>query len=269
MENEYISFYKYANVYLLKLSGITNEDISRHLVPIFDKPDDIKVVYRRFVDSAQNMQSSSNVIGASIGGTQNLETVLFDFDPVKVAEHYTRADCLLLFENIKNTLKPKGQLRATTRSIWPKFCHSVIDSAYFLSNFNTGTEFHAWTETFGHSSLSKPAIPLILSEEIFGIGFALACDILKELGHTEFGKPDIHIKEILKGVGFLDVNINGKQEVLETMRILDRIAIANEVSPFNVDKILWLIGSGKIHDGGKTIGRNREEFIKAYLAQNK
>lgn len=72
MENEYISFYKYANVYLLKLSGITNEDISRHIsFPIFDKPDDIKVVYRRFVDSAQNMQSSSNVIRASIGDTKS------------------------------------------------------------------------------------------------------------------------------------------------------------------------------------------------------
>ena len=59
---------------------------------------------------------------------------------------------------------------------------------YFIKGFLTNEQ-------------SKLALPLLLSEEIFGFGFALACDFLKDNVSPEFLKPDTHINDIALGLG--------------------------------------------------------------------
>ncbi len=166
-------------------------------------------------------------------------------------------------QDILSELKPKGQIRTTSRSLWPQFCQSVIDSAYFLSTFQSAKDFFNWCDSIALATKSKPALPLIISIEITGIGFPLACDLLKELGYINYGKPDVHIKEIFKGLNLIDTNENSilKQDY-NTLKILDDIAEENKVSTYVVDKILWLIGSGFFYLDNINIGRHRADFIR-------
>ena len=104
---------------------------------------------------------------------------------------------------------------------------------------------------------------MMISIEISGIGFPLACDFLKEIGFMNFGKPDVHLKEIFKALNLIDPNENSaiKQDY-QTLKLIDKIARANGITSFEVDKIFWLIGSGNFYLENIKIGRNRNEFIE-------
>ena len=54
-------------------------------------------------------------------------------------------------------------------------------------------------DLFDEDERARPALPLLLAQEIEGFGFALACDFLNGLGYENFSKPDVHIKEIFRG----------------------------------------------------------------------
>ena len=92
---------------------------------------------------------------------------------------------------------------------------------------------------------------MILSYEIDGFGFSLACDFLKEVGYLNFAKPDVHIKAILRGLELTSKNSNDYQ----TYRVLLRVADEAGLTPYHVDKLLWLVGSGFFYDH-PDVGRN-------------
>ncbi|MHC1761326.1 MAG: hypothetical protein AB9917_17800 [Negativicutes bacterium] len=103
---------------------------------------------------------------------------------------------------------------------------------------------------------------MIMAEEIYGIGYSLACDFLKELGFINYGKPDVHICQIFAGLGLCHKTASP----YEIQKIIGQIAEAKGVSPYNVDKLFWLIGSGDFYmhpDIGNDgrIGRMKKEFI--------
>lgn len=249
--------------FLLSHALVTPELLEKHLQPLHQKPNDFKLVYQRLCETAQNKQMSVKVIGGSIGGVQSLSEVLYDFDPYKVAQAYSKHDSELLFDTVKNTLHPTGKMRDTTRSLWPLYCKTVIDSAHFLSNFETIETFYEWAHFFANDSKSKPALPMLISMEIDGIGFPLACDFLKEIGFEQYGKPDVHIKEIFKALNIIDANEKSNSKLdYESLKALDRIAKINNVSPYAVDKVFWLIGSGDFYLSKIKIGQNRNAFIE-------
>lgn len=249
--------------YLLSNEAITKEELDKYLIPIHQKPNDFKIIFERLCETAQNKQMSVKVIGNSIGGVNNLGIVLFDFNPYKVSKSYSKQDSDLLFDTIKNTLQPTGKMQDTNRSLWPLYCKTVIDSAHFLANFESIEAFYDWTNFFANDSKSKPALPMLISMEIDGIGFPLACDFLKEIGFKQYGKPDVHIKEIFKGLNIIDANEKSiSKQDYESLKALDRIAIINNVSPYAVDKVFWLIGSGDFYLSKIKIGQNRKAFIE-------
>ena len=254
--------YTYAYDFLLSQDGVTDNLIKKHLVSEHQKPRNINTIYKQLCASAQNRQMSSKVIGQSIGGIENLKRVLFDFNPKKVANSYSRIDKEKLLTTIIRELKPKGEIRKTSRSLWPQFCQSVIDSAYFLQEFEKAEDFYKWADFFANDLRAKPALPLMISIEITGIGFPLACDFLKELGYVQYGKPDVHLKEIFKALNLIDPKEKStiKQDY-QTLKVIDKIAKENRITPFEVDKIFWLIGSGNFYLSEINIGRNRDEFI--------
>lgn len=254
--------YKYAFDFLLSFGILTKDELELHLRAEYEKPKDLKIIYRKLCESAQNKQMSSKVIGNSIGGIDNLGKVLFDFNPYKVAQEYKITEADRLLSEIKNRLKPTGQVRTTIRSLWPQFCQSVIDSAHFLKSFETADKFYEWADFFANDTKAKPALPLMISIEISGIGFPLACDFLKELGFAEYGKPDVHLKDIFKALNIID---NNEKSVIKqdyaTLKAIDRIAKENNVTPYAVDKVFWLIGSGNFYLINKNIGRQKQKFI--------
>jgi thermostable 8-oxoguanine DNA glycosylase len=254
--------YKYAYNFLHSFDNLSKEELELHLRAEYEKPKDLKIIYKKLCESAQNKQMSSKVIGNSIGGIENLGKVLSDFNPHKVAQEFNTNEAIKLLSEIKIRLKPNGQIRTTTRSLWPQFCQSVIDSAHFLKSFETAEKFYKWADFFANDTKAKPALPLMISIEISGIGFPLACDFLKELGFVEYGKPDVHLKDIFKALKIIDPYEKSviKQDYA-TLKAIDRIAKENEVTAYAVDKVFWLIGSGNFYLTGKNIGRQKQRFI--------
>ncbi len=261
---------KFATKFLLSFENITKEDIDIHLVSESNKPRDLKKIFFRMCVSAQNRQMSNKVIGKSIGGVESLNSVLFKFNPKKVAKEYDRTERMKLLSAIKNSVNVSGKIRTESKSIWPQYCQSIIDSAHFLNSFKSADDFYNWAEFFEKDIRAKPGLPLMLSTEISGFGFPLACDFLKEIGFNGFGKPDVHLKRIFQGIGKLssDIKSNTTLDYL-TFKIIDDIARSCRTTSYAVDKIFWLIGSGRFYLTDKTIGRNRDLFIHEYLEANK
>lgn len=258
-----IELYEFAYKFLLSKKGITKELIKKHFVPEYHKPKNLNTIYRQLCETAQNKQMYTKVIGGSIGGVVKLKTILFGFNPQKVTQAYSKNDSEKLLDNIIEELKPNGQVRRTKKSVWPIYCQSVIDSAYFLTEFENAKSFYKWAEFFANNEKAKPALPILISIEISGIGFPLACDFLKEIGFSNFGKPDVHLKDIFKELNLINPNEKSiiKQDY-QTMKLIDKIASDNNTTAFEVDKIFWLIGSGNFYLTDIKIGRNRKEFIK-------
>ncbi|MBL7994387.1 hypothetical protein JNM05_03360 [bacterium] len=256
------TLYKAALDFLLSFDAITEADLKIQLESEMAKPNDLKLIYKRLCESAQNKQMSSKVIGQSIGGIDNLKKILLDFDPHKVTQTFTKKDQTKLLKTIINELKPKGQIRTTNRSLWPQFCQSIIDSAYFLQTFKTAADFYNWADFFANDSRAKPALPLMISIEITGIGFPLACDFLKEIGYVQYGKPDVHLKDIFKALDIVDPSEKSifKQDYA-TLKAIDRIARNNNTTAYAVDKVFWLVGSGDFYLTNKKIGRQKQKFI--------
>lgn len=264
-----VKAYQAGRTFLLRelgnhLSNMDAEKVLSHYLNVMDAsnaPRPIETIYFRMLSSAQNANMMANVIGGSIGGIENLGSATFAFDPRKVLEHFG-TDHDRLFSYIRNTLKPTGKLLGGNRSLWPRYCRTATSAAAFLCQFKDGEDFFDWANHFYRDPRSMPALPLVISQEVFGFGYPLACDFLKDLGFTGYGKPDVHIKRIFVGLGLAE----GAVSDYGLQKLIARIAADNGVPAYTVDKLFWLIGSGKYYDHpdlGKhgRIGRNYTRFL--------
>lgn len=218
-------------------------------------------LYERLLRSAQNANMKAGVIGDSIDGFENLGRALFGFDPKRVSINFSGTPDLLL-SHIQTTLKPRGQVRTGNKSIWPKYCKTILSSAAFLNQFKDADDFRSWANHLYSDERSIDALPLLLSSKVEGIGYALACDFLKELGFTKYGKPDVHVSDIFIGLGLCPAGANPHK----IQDVISAIAADAKVSSYDVDKVFWLVGSGKFykhpHLGKKgRIGRMKEAFV--------
>ncbi len=214
------------------------------------------------LESAQSGNMNAGVIGGSIGGVYRLGPVLCDFDPLRVLEKY-HSGWEGVLDDIVDQLKPRGSVPSTPRSIWPRYCRSILSGARFLSRFSSAEDFYGWVDFFDEDERARPALPLLVAQEIEGIGFALACDFLKELGYDNFSKPDVHVKDIFQGLGLCPWGTSD----YEVFKAVARVARNVGVTPYNVDKLFWLIGSGNFykdpHIGHKgRIGSRKRQFIE-------
>lgn len=109
---------------------------------------------------------------------------------------------------------------------------------------------------------------MLLSHEIDGFGFALSCDFLKELGYVNFPKPDVHLRDIFTALKLCQ----DEDDDYHLFKAIVRVAGHADVTPYNADKVFWLIGSGNFYDdptiGSKgKIGRHKQAFINAARLQ--
>lgn len=230
-----------------------------------NEPVSVCKLFMRLLSSAQNANMKASVVGGSIGGIQNLGRALFDFNPTKVARTFANNPEGLL-EHIIETVNPNGQIRTTARSIWPNYCKTILSAATFFGQFKNGEDFYDWANHFYEDQKSMAALPMVLAAEVDGIGYSLACDFLKELGFVNYGKPDVHIIEIFSGIGLC----SQKSSPYQVQKVIALIAQASEVSAYSVDKVFWLIGSGKFykHPNIGSIGRKKSQFIEEFNNAN-
>ncbi len=257
--------FDFAKKYLADIPGVTKAIVEVYMEPE-PQPGNIPGVYRRLLESAQNAGSMPNVIGKSIPtGFSGLSRFLSDLDPKSVHGSYPNRKefSLKLLNDMKEKLTLKGQVNDGAHSLWVRFCGSIIEGAEFLSQFEDSKDFYEWVKFFDDDERAREALPLLLKTKIHGFGFALACDFLKELGYINFGKPDVHIKNI-----FSSLNLADNKEDHVVLEAIQRIAKNNETDAYAVDKVFWLIGSGKFYKHKQCIGVNgrtgshRKPFIE-------
>lgn len=239
---------------------ITRAMLEKYMsVPIdkWTRPPSLAGIYLRLLKAAQNRGMMPQVIGASIGGVERLGVVLCNFDPRTVLEKYTGGS-KQVWKEIKVKLKPKGQLRSTAKSLWPSYCESILSSAKFLSQFGSHQEFYEWIGWFYADPRARPALPMLIDREIHGVGFALACDFLKEMGYSNYPKPDVQLRRIFVGLGLCPA----KARDYELYKAIIRVAAHVQETPFAVDKLFWLIGSGKLDQDKLNIGRHGDRFVR-------
>jgi hypothetical protein len=157
-------------------------------------------------------------------------------------------------------LKPRGKIRRTPRSIWPRYCQTILSAAEFIEQFDSADEFFRWVEFFDRDDRSRAGLPMLLDHEIEGFGFALSCDFLKELGYVNFPKPDVHLRDIFTALELCQAGVND----YKLFKAIIRVAGNANVTPYATDKLFWLIGSGKFYADPAigSIGSHQQDFIE-------
>lgn len=237
--------------------------------PLSSKPSSMDGVYLRILESAQNANMKAGVIGKAIGGVENLSLVLEGFAPRAVITKYG-SDCEAILDDIVKKLSPRGEIRRTPRSIWPKYCQTILSAANFLEQFSSPSDFFRWLDFFDQDNRARASLPMLLSQEIDGLGFALSCDLLKNMGYVNFPKPDVHLRDIFTVLELCEP----KAKDYQLFKAVIRVASHAGVSPYNADKAFWLIGSGNFYadqdigNNGRLGGRKKEfiEYAKSKLA---
>ncbi len=239
--------YKLAKEYLLGFGkeGVTPKLLEKylHFSETQPRPNSIEGIYEQILKSAQNANMKAGVIGGSIDGVNKLGKVLRNFRPASVIRKYA-GNWKAVLDEIEEKLHPRGKIRRKPRSIWPRYCRTILSAAEFMAQFATADEFYKWVDSFDKDDRARSALPMLLSYEIEGLGFALACNFIKELGYINFAKPDVQIKKIFMGIGLCRSKANDYQ----VFKAIVRVAHNSGVSPYNVDKLFWLVGSGNFYD---------------------
>jgi hypothetical protein len=246
------------------ITGVTAALVEKYLNPLSlnPKPTTKEAIYQRILESAQNANMKAGVIGRSIGGVEKLSPILESFNTKAVLGKYASGYETIL-DDIVEQLKPNGEVRRTSRSIWPQYCKTILSAANFIEQFSSASDFFGWVDFFDKDDRARAGLPLLLSREIEGFGFALSCDFLKEMGYVNFPKPDVHLRDIFTALSLCP----DKSDDYQLFKAVIRLARHAGVSPYNADKAFWLIGSGNFyadpHLGNEgRVGRRKKEFIE-------
>jgi len=260
-------FYKISYEYLLNNlpQGITKEILETYLISNHDEYDNLNNIFKKLTESSRNYQSMPNTINY----TKNkdiIDKILCEYDYKKILKKY---NVDLLYEEFKNNITFNNN--TSKKNNWYKWTSSIIDSAEFISQFETIDDFKNYINCFSYNELTKLALPFSISIEIKGIGYAIACDFLKEIGLEEYCKPDTHIIDVLSKVGFFTKNENNLLKTqCDAFKTCVKLAKEAEVTPYRLDKIIWLICTGEYYMHNiKTIRRKKEyiEYLKNELGE--
>jgi len=244
-----------AKNYLLGFVG--EEILEKHLrLGEKSKPDTISLLYNGLLSSLSNRQG----IGNSIGPIENLRSYLFDFNPQEVVANFGK-DWKRLFKTIESSYDPPTKMDITKNgSYWVIFTRGIISGANFLARFQSIEDFNEFVNHFYLNDIIRAALPMLLAAEIYGLGFATACDFLKENGYPEYVKPDVHIKDVFLGLG-----ITSTKNDYEVFKEVTRFAKTIDETPYAVDKLFWLIGSGRFYLDDIKVNTNKGKFIQRIL----
>ncbi len=204
------------------------------------------------LEALQTPHAMPNIIGFE-KRKEEFRKILFDFNPQKIVEQY-KNDEQLFQEFSKHFEIGNADSKGNT---WRKYSKSILSSANFINSFKSAEDFDRFVELLSYNEHTRLALPLLLSEEIYGLGFALSCEFLKEMGYLDYPKPDVHLINI-----FSELGISSKNEV-EVYKAIINMAMVLKKTPYEIDKVFWLIGSGNFYKHGIRVPGKRKEFVEA------
>lgn len=258
-----LKFYNFVRLFLERHLPVemTAEELEEYFKADNDNFKSVGDIFARFIESAQNYQGAPNSINLK-ERKDEIRIILFNYNASRVVKEYDEDSLYQVFRS-RFKLGPYNK-----KSYWYRWSRSIIDSAKFLIKFKDANEFREFVMSFNSNVNTRMALSLLISERISGFGFALACDALKELGFYEYCKPDTHLLDIFSETGICERN---KLEVFETVsKISERCCEFGEsVTPYEIDKILWLISSGRYyrHDGIDDVKSLKNKLIKGLKSQ--
>ena len=256
MKEKMHTLYKCSYEYLLKIKPVEISEAGLNKYFIGDRRDfkSIQDVYEQFISSAQNYRSMPNTIKYTERRVQ-IKSILYDFNVQKI-KAMDVGDLYYKFRDAFSIMSNDSKMNS-----WYKWSCSVVDSAKFLSEFKNTDDFREFVKRFDYNRSTRMALPLLIHTKIRGIGFALACDALKELGYIDYPKPDVHLIEIFSRLGLSE---SDPVSVFETIVEMADVCkeIDPEASPYKINKILWLICSGRFYLDDISVGRHKDDFIE-------
>lgn len=216
-------------------------------------------IFEQLIKTAQNYQCMPNVIKYK-ERKDKIKLFLEQYDLVKISK-YNIEDLYQIFRKEFNVKSADSN-----RNCWRKWSKSIIDAAKFMCDFKNVDDFKEFVSLFDYNLPTRTALPLLISTKISGIGFTLACDFLKELGYTSYPKPDVHLIDVFHTLGLSDRNQISVFEAVVRMSD-DCMSVDNTITPYKVDKIIWLICSGNFYKDEIKIHGYKKDFIE-YITRN-
>lgn len=256
MKQKMMNTYQFAYSYLVNMLPVemTEADLDKYFIG--DRRDfaSVQDIYEQLIYSAQNYQRMPNVIKYD-QRREKIKKILFDFDVRQIQN----MDVDELYYKFREVFEVTSN--DTKQNSWRKWSRSAIDAARFMSNFKDADDFRGFVAQFDYNRPTRMALPLLISTKISGIGFALACDTLKELGYLSYPKPDVHLIEVFSQLGLSeDDPISVFEAIVEMAEVCKEVD--PESTPYKLDKIIWLICSGRFYLDDISVGRHKDDFIK-------
>ncbi len=262
MKEEYLEIYSAAKEYLIHMlpDNMNESDLQKYFVGDRRDFNTLKDVFEQLIYSAQNYQSMPNIIKYE-QRQEEIRSILKNFD----IEEIQKMDADELYYDFREKFQVTS--KDSKYNGWYKWSKSVIDSARFMGNFKDVSDFKGFVSQFDYNLLTRMALPQLISSKISGIGFALACDCLKELGYLNYPKPDVHLIEVFSQLGMSEED---PISVFETIVEMAEVCQENDctVTPYKIDKVFWLICSGRFYLDDISVGRHKDEFIQNMLKRS-
>jgi hypothetical protein len=152
---------------------------------------------------------------------------------------------------------------SSSKVCWIRYCKGIISGARFLNQFKDYNEFKSVCDSFNSNDVTREAFALFLQTKIDNMGFAIACNWLKELGYVNYPKPDVHMKDICQTLGLIDE----KRTDIDCFEAMIKVARECKVEPYKLDKVWWLICSGNYYRYNIQLPnpqKNKAEFLNCF-----
>jgi len=156
-----------------------------------------------------------------------------------------------------------------SNNAYKKVKENVCDSAKYLSEFKNVTEMYGYFDSFDSTKKEeRDKLIQIIVNKVKWWGAALVPNWLKDIGMSNYSKPDDHVKFIISSLGLSSDNEYDVMEAVFRMAE-DFKSVDDQASAFKLDRIIWLIGSGNFynHKGIVTFNGNRTEFVEMIKAE--
>ena len=205
------------------------------------------------------------------------QKALLNYDLQKIHKKYNRDNYTELAEKLRKITDKKisKNISIEKQSFLGQLSLSIIDFAEFICATDNNEPAKKYLsllqseiEVSDNQCRRQNITSLLdnLQNSVTGIGPALRYDFLKDMGFS-IGKPDRHIINLIER---LDIHLYyswGKTLEERVVTLLDRIAKANSISAYAVDKVFWLYMSGNLFDHkDKELGVISEEELEKLLS---
>ena len=137
---------------------------------------------------------------------------------------------------------------------WLKYCVGLSDVFRFLND----------NERINEIFEDKPKSNIF--GDISGFGNALTSDFLKEVGHIDLIKPDVHIMEIYKHLTNSQKTPASKKVQEDFSKWIGNQKDKEKYTPYYIDKILWLCCTGDFYEDGIIMPKMTRLNFLSYFA---